>query len=146
MTARRCTLIPSFPSQTARQFTPADSRFFIVEVRPSWARDEAQVRRWAGEDWRALVVKVGGKTYGVWHNLSERPVDVDISAAMVDGAKTSIHFPRGDEPGPAPFPADGTSWKIDGGSHILVVTSDDPTDHEAGWRKFPAFLEHYEKQ
>ncbi len=134
------------PSQTARLFTPADRRFFIVEVRPTWVRDDAQVRRWTGEDWRALVVKVGSKTYGVWHNLSEHPVDVDISAAMVDGTKTSIHFPRGDEPGPAPIPAEGTSRRIDGGSHILVVTCDDPTDHEAGWRNFPAFLEHYEKQ
>jgi hypothetical protein len=129
------------PSPEARRFTPDDARFFAVEVRPDWVKDEATVQRLAGPGWRALVAAVGGKVFAVWHNLSGEALEVDLAPAMVDGQTTSLHFPRGDEPGREPVTAETARVSVPPGDHILVVTSGDPADHRAGWRNFPAYLE-----
>jgi hypothetical protein len=131
-------------SATPRTFTPADARHFVVEVRPEWVKDEAVVRRLAGDGWRALVASIGAKTYGVWHNRSGEAVEVDIAPALKEGQPSSIHFPRGDEPGPEPVPPEGPRVTVPANSHILVVSSPDPADHRGGWRNFPAFLEQYQ--
>lgn len=129
------------PSPTPRLFTPADARYFVVEVRPEWVKEDANVRRLAGEGWRALLATVGTKTYSVWHNTSDTALEVDISPALSNGVRSSMHFPRGDEPGREPIPPEGAAVKIPPRSHVLVVTSPDATDHESGWRNFPTFLE-----
>lgn len=133
------------PSPTVKTFAPADARYFAVEVRPSWVNEDANVERLAGEGWRALVATVGEKTYGVWHNLSGEAIDVDISPAVVAGRTTTVHFPRGDEPGRAPASVTGSKMTVPAGEHILVVSSPQASDHEPGWRNFPAFLEQREK-
>lgn len=131
-------------SPTPRPFAPTDARHFVVEVRPVWTKDDAEVRRISGEGWRALVATVGTKTYGVWHNISAEPVEVDLTSALKEGPRSSIHFPRGDEPGRDPAAPEGTRFTIPANSHILVVTSPEAADHTGGWRNFPTFLEAYQ--
>ncbi len=129
------------PSATPRGFGPADVRHFVVEVRPRWVEGDAEVRRLSGEGWRALVARTGGKSYGVWHNLSGGALAVDLPASLLEGRQVSLHFPRGDEPGRPPEAPKGSRMTIPAQSHVLLVSSVDPVDHVAGWQNFPAFLE-----
>lgn len=127
-------------------FRPMDARYFVVEVRPTWVKEDAKVFRLSGNKWRALVATVGKKTYGVWHNVSDEVVGVDITPSLIAGQATTVHFPRGDEPGRAPALPEGATMTIPGGEQLLVVCSPETSDHEAGWRNFPSFLEQYEKK
>jgi hypothetical protein len=144
-TATEIILRDAPPATTPNSFTPADARFFVVEVRPEWAKGDAKVERLAGPNWRALIVTVNQKTFAVWHNVSSEPIEVDIARARVAGQTTTVHQPRGDEPGPAPAVATDDKLTLPAGQHVLVVTSADADDHQPGWRNFPAFLEQYEK-
>lgn len=133
------------PSPELKPFTPADARYFVVEVRPSWVKENATVRRLSGDNWRALIATVGRKNYGLWHNLSSAPIEVDIAPAIVAGQTATVHFPRGDEPDRTPAVVEEPKATIPAGGHVLVVSSPDASDHEPGWKNFPAFLEQYEK-
>lgn len=128
------------------QFKPTDARYFVVEVRPAWVKEDAKVLRLSGDKWRALVATVGKKTYGVWHNLSDETVKADITPALLTKQTATVHFPRSDEPGRAPVAPEGTTIMIPGGEQILVVSSPEASDHETGWRNFPAFLDQYGKK
>ncbi len=116
-------------------------KYAIVELRPSGITTDVQVTRVTENGVEGLIVNEAGNLYSVWRNTTTSSKTVTVSQGIVAGKTTTVHFSRGDEPGPAPQNFTGTTLTLGANEQRLLISSDKPLDHQPSWENFDAVLD-----
>lgn len=115
--------------------------FYIVEIRPSWAKCKAVAKRTETENGLvSLQVILSDKTFTIWANPTNEPHECWLdNSTQIKGATTSLHM-SGAPPiipiTPAPLKSTLLSGQL-----VVLVSSANTQDHVPGWKNFNSMIE-----
>jgi len=117
------------------QYPLATNYQFLTEIKTSTAKGEALVTSIANKDGLiAFEVVINGKKYTLWYNPTAKDVTIDCKANALKSINTSLHYASSPNAKPS-FPAPKTCV-LSAGQSVLLVSSTDAVDHEAGWENY----------
>jgi hypothetical protein len=115
-------------------------KYFIVEVRDSMSKTNAQVTRVVNGNVKGLIVKLNGKCFASYNNVGSAPAMVDLSSAILPGNTNEIHFSRLDSMVNFPIRISNSSYSLPANEQILLVSSNDPADLGRGYQNYTELL------
>ena len=108
---------------------------FITEIKTSWAKGDALVKQLPIQDGViAFQVDLNAKRYVLFYNDSTVDASINLASINLKGTKSSVHLSTATNAKPI-VPAPKT-YLLPAGQSIIVVFSNDVTDHEAGWENY----------
>ncbi len=125
---------------TKKTYSSAFKKYFIIEIRDSLSKTDAQVSRVINGNIKALVVKLNGKCYASFKNTSAIPQTADLSTAIIPGNTNEIHFSRLDTMVNLPVRITNSTYTIPANEQILLVSSNDPADLGRGFQNYTELL------
>jgi hypothetical protein len=119
---------------------PASSVYsYITEIRPSWAKGEADVKALeAPAGVLALQVDLNGKRYAFWFNSMEVSVQINPKLVALAGVNTSLR--DSSAPDAKPITSLPESYNVEAGQGLFLISSPDANDHLPGWANFQDML------
>jgi len=125
---------------TKKTYSSSFKKYFIIEIRDSASKSDAQVSRVINGNIKALIVKLNGKCYASFKNMSVIPQTADLSAAIIPGNTNEIHFSRLDSMINLPVRITGSTYSIPANEQILLVSTNDPADLGRGFQNYTELL------
>ncbi len=108
---------------------------FLTEIKINTAKGDAVVAPIANKDGLiAFEVTLNGKKYALWYNPTPTDATVDCKTFSLKSVKTSLHFATSPNAKPS-FPAPKT-FVLQAGQSVILVSSAEAIDHEAGWENY----------
>ena len=108
---------------------------FITEIKTSWAKGDATVKQLPAQNGViAFQVDLNAKRYVLFYNDSTVDASINLASINLKGTKSSVHLSTATNAKPI-VPAPKT-YLLPAGQSIIVVFSNDVTDHEAGWENY----------
>jgi hypothetical protein len=122
-------------------------KFFVVEVRELSIASALRVQRIDNGNVKGLWVNDDGKTHGVFRNLGTTAALLDLSQHFASDVSPtmpiSLHSSRTGTPGAQPQAWSGTALTVPAHDQLLLIASNDATDHEASWDHFDHLLQQH---
>jgi hypothetical protein len=114
--------------------------FYLVEIRPSWVKDVAVVKRTeAANGIVSMIVTLSDKSFTVWANISDKSRECGFdNSVKMNGATTSLHISG--TPPVVPVKPAPKVFTLLPGQLAVFISSNNPQDHEPGWGKFTDML------
>ncbi|MFP5039832.1 hypothetical protein [Parasediminibacterium sp. JCM 36343] len=112
---------------------------FIAEIKTTWAKGEAIVKQLPSKDGViAFQVYLNAKQYTIFFNGSTTDATLNFGGIIIKGIPSSIHLSTA--PNASPLLAIPKSYLLPAGQSIVIVSSKDAKDHEAGWENMQEML------
>jgi hypothetical protein len=117
-------------------YSPDKPYYAIVEVGASNTPEAKVTHLTLNGGLTGFQVSLNAKVFTVIQNTSRQPASTDLLTYAPPAVTSSLHFPHDSaRPIVSPVPA---TFSLDPLSQILVVSSPDAADHQAGWENYPA--------
>ena len=112
---------------------------FITEIKTSWAKGDAIVKQLPIQDGViAFQVDLNAKRYVLFYNDATVDASINLASINLKGTKSSVHLSTVTNAKPI-VPAPKT-YLLPAGQSVIVVFSNDATDHEAGWENYQEMI------
>ena len=116
-------------------YSSSTNYHFITEIKTSWAKGDAIVKQLPVQNGViAFQVDLNAKRYVLFYNDSTVDASINLASINLKGTKSSVHLSTATNAKPI-VPAPKT-YLLPAGQSIIVVFSNDVTDHEAGWENY----------
>jgi hypothetical protein len=129
----------TLPGGAMKTFSVDQPLYATFDLHPETVTTKAKAQRLTSPSGcLGLRVAIGNKLYVLWHNISDKSATLSLGDSILPNTTMSLHFSHeATKPVQSPAPA---RLDLEPHGQVLIVSSPDAADHEAGWENYSSML------